>query len=196
MTVTGSPLTVFHPSNAVTFTSLATGLAAVVCARDGSGSAAGALIALAVLLDTFDGAFARSFTRTLEMRELGKHLDSLSDAIVFGVVPVACAWLLDEAGWPLLLAGGVYSVCAVARLAYFNVTHDIHDGFIGIPAPVAALAWSTALLLRPDVPVIWTLLTAAAMVLPLRIPRPRREGLIAFACWPTLVCLAHTARIP
>ena len=198
MRIAASPLAAFHPSNALTHASLTAGIAAVVCARQGNGSGAGALIALAVICDSFDGLFARSFARTPESRRLGAHLDSLSDAVVFGTSPIACAWLLSDAGWGLLCGGALYTVCAVARLAYYNVTHDTHDGFVGLPAPLAALIWSTALLMNPGVSVMagLTVVTAAAMVLPLHIPRPRRAGLIAFACWPAVVCVAHTLRIP
>ncbi len=197
MSVTASPLAAFHPSNAATFASLAAGLSAVACAGAGSGSGAGALIALAVILDMFDGAFAGSFARTPQMRRIGVHLDSLSDAVVFGTAPVACAWLLEARGWGLLAGGAVYVTCAVARLAYYNVTHDTHGGFVGVPVPVAALIWSTALLLHPrgEVMAGVTLLTAVVMVLPLRIPRPGREGLLAFACWPAVVGVAHVLRV-
>ena len=192
------PLAAFHPSNAMTFASLLAGLGAMRSAMHGDASGTGALIALAVILDTFDGAFARLFARTPAVRSLGVQLDSLSDAVVFGAIPVACGWLLEDRGLGLWSAGALYTACALARLAYFNVTHDTHDGFVGVPVPVAALLWSTALLLRPGAAVttVLTLLTAIAMVLPLPIPRPRREGLIAFACWPAAVCLAHVLRVP
>ena len=198
MRINDSPLAAFHPSNAVTFAALAAGLAAVMCAREGNGPAAGAAIALAVILDTFDGAFARSFARTPQMRQLGVQLDSLSDAIVFGAVPMACAWLLDAISWPLTIGGALYTACAIARLACYNVTHERQPGFVGLPVPVAALIWSTARLLGASDTMMAavTILAAAAMVIPLHIPRPRRRGLVAFACWPAVVFIAHTLRLP
>jgi phosphatidylserine synthase len=96
----------------------------------------------------------------------------------------------------------------VTRLASFNVDATIsglgppkprsgEGGFIGIPVPLAALIWSTALLVQPSAAVTVGLLlaTAAAMVLPLRVPRPTGAGLVLFTCWPVAVGICHLAFI-
>ena len=190
-----SPLAGFHPGNALTYASLLAGLGAVAAALAGSIAGAGALTAAAVICDTFDGRFARRFSRSPAQRDLGAQLDSLSDAVTFGLVPVACTWVLWEGpGVASAFAGGLYVACAVTRLAFFNVTHgDAHDGFVGLPVPVAALIWATALLAYPGASFSIALLavTAAGMVLPLRIPRPHGLRLAVFACWPALVCAGH-----
>ena len=88
-----------------------------------------------------------------------------------------------------------FVACAVSRLAFYNVSHEQTDGFIGLPAPVAALVWATVLLLNPgtaaSIAVFTT--TAVAMVLPLPIPRPHGLALAAFVCWPVLVIALHVA---
>lgn len=197
MKAMASPLAAFHPANTLTYASLLAGLAALLQAVDRNAAGAGALIAVSVVLDTFDGRFARRFTRRPAQREIGVQLDSLADAIVFGGVPVGCAWLMSESGWGLRAAGLLYSVCAITRLAFYNVTHENHDGFVGLPVPVAALIWSTALVLQPGVSATTGLLAAAgcAMVLPFNVPRPRGLGLAAFACWPLIVIAVHVQRI-
>jgi CDP-diacylglycerol---serine O-phosphatidyltransferase len=191
-----SPLVAFHPANTLTYASLVAGMCALLSAVDGSAAGAGALVALAVIFDTFDGCFARRFNRTPAQREMGVQLDSLVDATVFGVVPVVCAWVLAGHGWVPAGAGLLYAACAVTRLAFYNVTHQEYTGFVGLPVPVAALIWSTTLLLQPDAPLttLMTLTAAIAMVLPIPVPRPRGAALAAFGCWPLLVLVAHILR--
>jgi CDP-diacylglycerol--serine O-phosphatidyltransferase len=196
--MTSSPLTAFHRANALTYGSLLSAVAAIAAAHGGSAPAAGALIALSVIADTFDGRFARSFARSPAERDLGVELDSLSDAIAFGAAPCICMMLLMPPSfggtwlmWCLTFAA--FAACAITRLAFYNVTQgELHD-FVGLPAPVAALVWSTTLLLQPSALTsgVVMLACAVAMVSPLRIPRPAGLGLAAFAAWPLLVGLAH-----
>ena len=189
-----SPLDVIHPSNTLTYASLAAGLAAIGAALDGTTAGAGALIAIAVLCDTFDGQFARLFARSAVQRQVGVQLDSLSDAIAFGAAPVVCAWLTSG---PAFASALLYAACAITRLAFYNVTKERRDGFVGLPVPVAALLWATVIAF-PVTPSVTSALLAAtgvAMILPLPIPRPRGVALALFACWPLMVGTAHLARI-
>jgi len=190
MTGLSSPLGAIHRANALTYGSLVASLAAMLAALDGRPGDAGALLALSVLCDTFDGRFARLFTRTPAERQAGAQLDSLSDAIAFGAAPIVCVWSLGE---PSLLAASAYAAGIITRLAFFNVTHEERAGFVGVPAPVAALILATALLLDPSGRLTTPLLvaTAAATVLPIPIPRPRGAGLAAFVCWPLAVLTLH-----
>jgi len=197
VTQISSPLEAFHPANALTYGSLLAGTAAIACAANGFGTAAGGCIALAVVADTFDGRLARAFDRSDQEREVGIQLDSLSDAIVFGLAPLVCATLLVGEGrvWSLAmqmawwLSIAAYAACAITRLAFYNVTCGSRSGFIGLPVPVAALLWATIMLFAPGPGASIALFatTAAAMVLPLSIPRPTGLGLAAFACWPLVV---------
>ncbi len=112
---------------------------------------AGLLIFLAMLFDMFDGTAARW---TKQTSEFGAQLDSLCDAISFGVAP---AFLMvqfcrdkfnfdDRLGFtyhPRLLwvIGLLFVLCAVLRLARFNVEtdeDDSHKYFSGLPSPAAA----------------------------------------------------------
>ena len=200
--MTASPLRCFHPSNLLTYGSLLACVAAIAAAMQGNRGAAGALIAAAVILDTFDGRFARSFRRSPTQRELGGHLDSLVDAVAFGLAPAICMTALRSTSTPgelslrdLVWWTSVFGfvACAVSRLAFYNVIHENTEGFVGLPAPVAALVWATVLLLNPSIytsAAVFTV-TAAAMVLPLSIPRPRGVGFAAFVCWPLIVIVAH-----
>ena len=94
MTASASPLRCFHPGNLLTYASLLAALGAIACSGQRSPGLAGALIAVAVILDTFDGRFARLFARDEDQRAIGGQLDSLVDAVSFGVAPAMCMLLL------------------------------------------------------------------------------------------------------
>ena len=197
-----SPLAAFHRANAVTYLSLTCAIAAIAGASRGHAPVAGALIAVSVIADTFDGRFARLFARSEMDRQLGVQLDSLSDAIAFGVAPALCMTLLASAGstpaqlawWAAVI---LFAACAITRLSFYNVTHEETPGFVGLPAPVAALVWSTLLLGHPDaVTSVAVLMGAAvAMVLPIPVPRPKGVALTLFVLWPIVVALAHLRRV-
>ncbi|MBI4410452.1 MAG: CDP-alcohol phosphatidyltransferase family protein [Gemmatimonadetes bacterium] len=192
-----------HASNLLTYLSLLAGLGAIAAARGAGGApAVGALLALAVVADTFDGRFARLFARSDTQRSFGVQLDSLSDALTFGLAPVVALGLLlpplptgAQAAW--WGAGFVYVVGAVTRLGFYNLVHEDAAGFIGLPTPVAALVWSSLLLapLTPAVSAAALVACGALMVSPLRIPRPRGVWLVAFAAWALSLAALHAAAL-
>lgn len=103
---------------------------------------AGCLIFLAMLFDGLDGAAARW---TNQESNFGAQLDSLSDAISFGVAPaVLMLEMVRPYGYHprvLWVAAALYAVCALLRLARFNATpDDSHKPgeFCGLPSPGAA----------------------------------------------------------
>lgn len=100
-------------------------------------------IFFAMLFDVFDGAAARWANQT---SDFGAQLDSLCDAVSFGVAP---AFLMlqfsraDSVFHPRILwvIAALFAVCAILRLARFNVEtdeDDSHDFFSGLPSPAAA----------------------------------------------------------
>ena len=97
------------------------------------------LIAWAIVLDLLDGRIARMTGTT---SEFGGELDSLADAISFGVAPALLAYSwgfgsVPRVGW---LAAFLFVTCGVLRLARFNVQRHAVDGryFVGLPIPAAA----------------------------------------------------------
>ena len=109
--------------------------------------AAASLIFLAMLFDGLDGAAARWAGQT---SKFGAELDSLCDAISFGAAPAFLMLALAQSQQvgipprPLFVAGALYVVCAVLRLARFNVQVPTEEeeqkpkGFTGLPSPAAA----------------------------------------------------------
>ena len=78
-----------------------------------------AMIALAAVFDGLDGRMARLLKTT---SAFGAALDSLSDAVVFGIVPALCLylWALQDSGNLAFGTALFYSVCVLLRLARFD----------------------------------------------------------------------------
>ncbi|QDU43235.1 CDP-alcohol phosphatidyltransferase [Symmachiella dynata] len=101
---------------------------------------AGLLIFVAMVFDMLDGSAARLAKNT---SDFGAELDSLCDAVSFGVAP---AFILVKFSTPfhgrmLWAIAVLYVMCAVLRLARFNVEtgeEDTHESFSGLPSPAAA----------------------------------------------------------
>lgn len=139
----GIPLRSVAP-NVVTALALCSGLTAIRYAIGAEWERAVLFIMLAGVLDGIDGRVARMLRG--ESR-FGAELDSLADAISFGVSPalVVYLWSLNAEprfGWICAL---LYAVFCALRLARFNARIDLAEqphksaGFLtGIPAPAGA----------------------------------------------------------
>ena len=126
--------------SAMTLANLFFGLWAVVSASRGQFMTAAWLIVWAALFDTFDGRVAR-YTQTGS--RFGEELDSLVDAISFGVAPALVTYhlFLTDGTWGWV-ACFFYVAAAVIRLARFNVEQAGHakSVFHGLPSPSAGIA--------------------------------------------------------
>ncbi len=132
----------FLPS-AMTVLAICLGLTSVKFALDGRPTESMALIALAAILDALDGRTARVLNATSRM---GQEIDSLADAVNFGVAPtfIVYALLLEHSrvGWIVVV---LYAVCIVLRLARYNALLDedlpayAKQYFVGMPAPAGAI---------------------------------------------------------
>ena len=76
--------------------------------------------------DSFDGVVARTRkNRTIEDKMFGAKIDSLSDVIAFGVAPVMIGYGMGMTEWYFLIPFALYVLCAVCRLAYYDVEEDL-----------------------------------------------------------------------
>ncbi|MGW0045016.1 CDP-alcohol phosphatidyltransferase family protein [Rhodococcus sp. NPDC003348] len=163
----------------LTILALCSGLSAVKFALEAQLGAALGMIGVAAVLDSLDGRIARLLDATTK---IGAELDSLADAISFGVAPALVLYvtLLDgsNAGWIVAL---VYAVSIVLRLARFNTLLDddsapsyTSEFFVGVPAPAGALMVLTPIAAYEQwgdgwwssfwVVSAWTVLSAALIV--------------------------------
>ncbi|MDV3125656.1 CDP-diacylglycerol--serine O-phosphatidyltransferase [Mycobacterium sp. 21AC1] len=127
----------------LTVAAICLGLTSVKFALDGLETEAMAFLAVAAILDALDGRVARMLNATSKM---GEEIDSLADAVNFGVAPafIVYATLLSQSrvGWIVVL---LYAVCIVLRLARFNAMLDgdqpgyEKNYFVGMPAPAGAI---------------------------------------------------------
>ena len=129
--------------SALTLGNLFFGIWAMVSAARGEFMSAAWLIVWAAIADTIDGRVAR-YTQTGS--RFGEELDSLVDAISFGVAPAMIMYHLlltgSQWGW---VASFFYVTGAVIRLARFNVEQAGHAkiAFHGLPSPSAGILLAT-----------------------------------------------------
>lgn len=130
--------------SATTVLAICAGLTSIKFALDDRPHIALALIGAAAVLDGIDGGIARALDAQSRM---GAEIDSLADAVNFGVAPALVVYvtLLPDSpvGWIFVL---LYAVCIVLRLARFNALLDdntrpayTREFFVGMPAPCGAV---------------------------------------------------------
>ncbi|MCX5741509.1 MAG: phosphatidylcholine/phosphatidylserine synthase [Proteobacteria bacterium] len=118
--------------NLVTLSSMIFGLVSLRSSANGDPSLAAWMIIYAVLTDRIDGVVARALKAT---SELGMQLDSFADFLNFGVAPayLFLTYLSSRTDLPfqtgswhtvLFVICGGYMLCAVFRLARYNVLTD------------------------------------------------------------------------
>jgi CDP-diacylglycerol---serine O-phosphatidyltransferase len=134
-----------------TVANLFCGYASIVYSTRGDFDTAAVLIGVSMVVDTFDGFFARL---TNSQSAFGAELDSLADVVSFGLAPAILAftwglWPLGRIGWAV---GFVYLAAAAMRLARFNIqTSAVSDKryFVGTPSPAAAAVIASTVYLYP-----------------------------------------------
>ncbi len=121
------------------------GFVAIVFFLSGEREAGMVLVVLAAALDFFDGKVARLLGKDVS-NEFGKELDSLADAVSFGVAPAALIVAdhgagIGGTGIIIPLAVAVFFLCAgITRLAMFNLQTKSEKGtYTGMAIPIAAL---------------------------------------------------------
>ena len=169
--------------NIITVMALCSGLSGLRFALAERWEFAVGFVLLAAIFDALDGRMARLLSA---QSKFGAELDSLSDFVCFGVVPalILFLWTMGDIrnfGWMVVL---LFAVCAVLRLARFNVKLDddkpafAYNYFTGVPAPAGAGA---ALL---------------PMILDFQLEVGLREFPILVAFWTAGVGLLMVSQIP
>jgi CDP-diacylglycerol--serine O-phosphatidyltransferase len=133
---------VLFPSG-LTLGNLFFGVFAIVAASREQFTQAGWYVVLGGICDAFDGRVARA---TNSGGRFGEELDSLVDAITFGLAPAMIMYfaVLNRSGWDWFWCF-LFTACAVLRLARFNVEQagQAKTYFQGLPSPAAGITLAT-----------------------------------------------------
>lgn len=180
----------------LTYMSLVSAVLGMVCAHKGLFGGAMLCLFLSGFCDAFDGKVARTKkNRTDDEKAFGIQLDSLCDVVSFGAAPAfACYCMgMDTALGVVILCA--YCVCAVIRLAFFNVQEakrqQVESGsnkyYRGLPVTTSALIFPVFYLLRSLLPgkvfvVVLHILMAVTsflFILDFRVKKPDLSKLFA-----------------
>lgn len=148
---------------------------------------------LAGICDMFDGAVAATKERTRAEKRFGIQIDSLSDLVSFGILPSLFLYLFCGETLAAGLIGGGYALCALIRLAYFNVleeerqekTPEKRKSYLGVPVTTVAILLPAVYLLYDEGFLhsqlcfhAVTLLLAAGFLMPVEIKKSQFVGKI------------------
>ena len=138
--------------NLITLSSMFGGFYSIVASFNSDYERAAWAIMIASVFDVLDGWVARM---THTATRFGIEIDSLSDAISFGVAPgvLVYSWSLQSFGKVGWLGAFFMVACAALRLARFNVQMGSEEKkhFTGLPSPAAALMIATTVLAYQEV---------------------------------------------
>jgi CDP-diacylglycerol--serine O-phosphatidyltransferase len=133
---------VLFPSG-LTLLNLFFGMFAIVAATRGEYYRAGWYVVLGGVMDMLDGRVARA---TNTGGRFGEELDSLVDAVTFGVAPALITYfaVFNHEGWEWLFCF-LFTASAILRLARFNVEQagTAKTFFQGLPSPAAGITLAT-----------------------------------------------------
>lgn len=172
--------------NAFTLANISFGFLGIIAAAEGRFERAVLLLFFAALCDLLDGRLARLLDAT---SRFGMELDSLSDAVSFGIAPAVLIYLavLRQLGATGTAVGIIYLLCGALRLARYNVDSGTLSKrtFLGAPIPIGASYLLSFVMVR-DILSPWliaagTLWVAGCMVSTLKVPKFRRKEGLPFA---------------
>ncbi len=176
---------------ALTYLGMLAGFTGILYAVEGAYGQAVICLMTAGLCDMFDGAVAATRQRDEREKRFGVQIDSMSDLICFGVLPAVLVYRISGETYVAFLAGSLYVLCALIRLAFFNVLEEERqretDGprqwYLGVPVTSAALV-VPALFVAADSRggKLWfpglLLVLAVLFLLPVKIQKPYLAGKI------------------
>lgn len=142
---------------------------------------------LAGVCDMFDGAVASTKDRNASEKRFGIQIDSLSDLISFGVLPAVFVYMISEKNAFVGLTVSLFVLCALIRLAYFNVleeerqrqTAESRKSYLGVPVTTIAVFLPVLYVLyyhRLCKSILWfpilLILMGISFLLPIEIKKP------------------------
>lgn len=176
----------------LTYLGMLSGFAGIAFVMEGLLWQAILSLMIAGFCDMFDGAVASTRERTDSEKKFGIQIDSLSDLICFGVLPGLICYHAGGKSYMAFAFGSFYTLCALIRLAYFNVMEEERQSqeggrrtsYQGLPVTTSALLFPLLYLAQFWLPRSKTVLLAAvaliamAFVSPFPVRKPHTIGKI------------------
>lgn len=141
----------------LTYLSFLSGLTGIYFALNGNTLIGIICIMVSGLFDMFDGKVARTKkNRTETSKKFGIQIDSLSDLVAFGLLPSAIGISLGLDKTVLCFTLYLIPLCALIRLAYFNVDEEVRSSktnearheYLGLPVTTSAIVVPIIYLLK------------------------------------------------
>ena len=180
-------LGIYNYTVILTYLGMLSGFCGILMAFEGRVQGALIFLVISGICDMFDGKIAATKKdRTRSERGFGIQIDSLSDVICFGVLPAVIVYALGGKPWRMVPCG-LYVLCALIRLAWFNVDEEARQDYdtgrrkvyLGLPVTSAAMIfplligfgthWHWPL---KTLALVTLLLVAAAFLTPFVIRKP------------------------
>lgn len=178
----------------MTYVSLLIGGVGIYFALSGNPLAAVICLGISGCLDLFDGKIARTKKdRTLEEKQYGIQIDSLTDMICFGVLPVAIGYSVGMQAYYFIPLFCLFILAGMIRLAYFNVkemnrTAEERSIFYGVPITTSAMVipfiWLLRCFLKENFYILYACILGLLMILflaKLKIKKPSAKASIILA---------------
>lgn len=146
---------------------------------------------IAGVCDMFDGKVASTKDRNRFERHFGIEIDSLSDLISFGILPAIFVYMITGKTTIAGFLCGIYVLCALIRLAYFNVdelerqkrTAGEREVYFGVPVTTIAITLPLLYLIKARFNLtgtasylVLTLMVAAGFICGAEIRKPKLVG--------------------
>ena len=178
----------------MTYLSLIIGGVGIFFALTGNPLAAVICLGISGCLDLFDGKVARlKKDRTAEEKQYGIEIDSLTDMICFGVLPVAIGYSIGMKEYYFIPLFCLFILAGMIRLAYFNVRElnraaDEKSVFYGVPITTTAMVvpfiWLLRCFMKENFYILYAVILGLLMILfvsKIKIKKPSVKVSIIFA---------------
>jgi len=177
-------------SDIISLLNMCSGFLSIISSINGNLELAAILMIIAIIFDSIDGWVARKTNRQDDWG-FGKNIDSLSDAISFGVAPAIflyCSINTTPGFYQIivLLVSLLIVICGVLRLTGYNVIAEKIEtkGFIGFPIPGISFILATFYLsglFNPYVALLLSIVVSLLMVCNRQYPKFDNIPIIAIS---------------
>ena len=140
-------LGVYNYTVILTYIGMLSGFSGILCAFEGNVVWAIVCLMISGVCDMFDGKVASTKQeRSRSEKRFGIQIDSLSALVCFGVLPAVIVYSLGRGTWLRAAGCALYVLCALIRLAWYNVDEEARQDFdtgrrkvyLGLPVTSAA----------------------------------------------------------